>query len=226
MSLRRGTCYAAPEQKDGTVGLLVLSNNVANRTTREATACPVFEAPPHDRAVPVGPGWANIEVLTPRSAASLPSVAFEAGEEELDGVGRALADLLLIPELTTGGYVAPEPPAGDYPRWGAIYYAEPPLSGQIKRWMVVSNDVFNASSDDVLCVRTTSRTDLQSPEIPLLQSGFAAAVCPDVQVKAQRRFDVASASELPQPDASDRRRVAYGLANYLRLQTFAGRTAS
>lgn len=202
-----------------------MSNDLANRTTREATACPVFSNPPHDRAVTVGPGWADFEILTPRSVASLPSVVFETEEEELHEVGRALADLLLIPELITGTYTAPAALPGDHPRWGTIYYAEPPLSGQIKRWMVVSNDVFNASTDDVLCIHTTTRTHLQGPEIPLLQSGFAAAICPDVQVKAQRRFDVASAARLPQPDAADRRRVAIGLANYLKLQAFAGRTS-
>lgn len=214
-------CYRAPEQSDGTVGLLVVSNNVANRTTREATACPVLTSCPHPGAVAIDGGWVDPGVLVPRSVASLTDVRFEADERDMLTVGSAVADLLLIGELTTGAYVAPAGPPGEYPRWGSVYYAEPPLGGQIKRWLVVSHDHFNRATGDVLCVRTTSNTSYAGPETPLIESGFAVAVCPDVQVKASRRFDLESRTALTQPDAGDRRRVAIGLANYLQLLRFA-----
>lgn len=171
----------------------------------------------HPSAVAIDGGWVDPGVLVPRSAASLTDVRFEADERDMLTVGSAVADLLLIGELTTGGYVAPGGPPGEYPRWGSVYCAEPPLGGQTKRWLVVSHDHFNRATGDVLCVRTTSNTSYAGPETPLIEAGFAVAVCPDVQVKAHRRFDLRSRAALPQPDAEDRRRVAIGLANYLHL---------
>lgn len=216
--LLRGTCYADPDQQETTVGLLVVSHDSANRTTREVTACPVLRSEPAGPAVRMSAGWVSVGDLVPRAAFSLQQTVFTATGDEMAAVSRELADLLLIPELLADPlYRQREIPGGSYPRWGATYYAEPPLGGQTKRWLVVSHDHFNAASGDAVCVRTTSNTSYAGPEVPLIEGGTAAAVCPDVQTKAHHRFDTGSLARVNQAMAAERRRVAIGLKNYLRL---------
>lgn len=198
-----------------------MSNNKANRLTREATICPVLSEPPAGPAVRLNRGWVSVGDLLPRAQGSLAEQVFAAEDDEMTLVGHGLADLLLIPELCTQGLYTPAAgPAGVYPRWGTTYYAEPPLGGENKRWLVVSHDHFNAATGDAICLRTTSNTSYDGPEAPLIEGGTAMAVCPDVQTKSHRRFDIASGSDLRQPSADERRKVAFGLANYLRLQPF------
>jgi mRNA-degrading endonuclease toxin of MazEF toxin-antitoxin module len=170
-------------------------------------------------------GWVSVGYLLPRAEASLADEAFTADPSEMQQVGAALADLLLLPELCSPmPYSRPDGPEGAYPRWATTYYAEPPLGGQNKRWFVVSHDHFNAATGDAVCVRTTSNTDYSGPETPLIEGGTAMAVCPDVQTKAHRRFFLDSAGGLPQVRTDERRKVAFGLANYLGLQHFAADT--
>lgn len=168
-------------------------------------------------------GWVSVGYLLPRAEASLEAEVFVADDPEMRAVTSELADLLLIPELTSATrYTPPEGPPGVYPRWATTYYAEPALGGENKRWLVVSHNHFNAGSGDALCVRTTSNTTYTGPEVPLIERGTAAAVCADIQTKAHRRFILDSDAELPQVTRAERRKVAIGLANYLGLQELAG----
>lgn len=187
--------------------------------------CPVFAEQSAGPAAQLDAGWVSIGYVLPRAEGSLEEV-FAADPDEMHKVSSELADLLLIPELCSKApYTPREGPPGEYPRWATTYYAEPPLGGENKRWLVVSHDHFNAASGDAVCIRTTSNTSYVGPDTPLTEGGTAAAVCPDVQTKVHRRFDLESADGLPQITADERRKVAIGLANYLGLTRFviAGR---
>lgn len=184
--------------------------------------CPVFAEQPVGPAVQLDAGWVSVGYLVPRADGSLEEEVLAADPDEMYRVSSELADLLLIPELcSTSPYISPAGPPGEYPRWGTTYYAEPPLGGENKRWLVVSHDHFNAASGDAVCIRTTSNTSYFGPDTPLIEGGTAAAVCPDVQTKQHRRFDLESADGLPQITADERRKVAIGLANFLGLTQFA-----
>jgi hypothetical protein len=197
---------------------------MSNRTSGEVTGVVVRADAPSEPAVELeGHGWVAIGNVVRLPSADLEAELFEPEADELDEVETKLADLLLLPELCGTPPVRPgSPRQGDYPRWGRTYYAQPPLGGEVKRWLVVSHDWFNAASGRALCVRTTSNTDLHGPELPYIQRGLALAVCPDVMTKRHERFELDSASALPQASFDEMRKVAIGLANFLRLLRQAG----
>ena len=141
---------------------------------------------------------------------------------EQNQVDEALAGFLFIPQMCSPDPIRPARPNGDYPQWGRIYYAEPPLDGQTKRWLIVSNNVFNAHSGFAVCVRTTSNLSMQGPIAPAIQRGFALAVASDVMVKRLGRFQLRSSADLPQAEFSEMRNVAIGLANHLDLMSQTG----
>jgi mRNA-degrading endonuclease toxin of MazEF toxin-antitoxin module len=160
-------------------------------------------------------------VRVPDSDLELP--LFEASEEEMHEVGASIADTLLLPELCANPpRVSSAEPAGDYPRWGAIYYAEPPLGGQTKRWLVVSHNYFNATTGQAMCVRTTSDTSTQCDEMPFIQAGFAVAACVDLMTKAAGRFDLESRAQLDQLQPGEMTHVARAITNFLSLHRQAG----
>lgn len=204
--------------------MLALSNNLSNRTSGEATGVAVSADRQGEPAVELEEQrWVAVGNLVRLPNADLEAELFAPEPEALAEVERKLADLLLLPELCATPPVRPDSPErDDYPRWGRTYYAEPPLGGQVKRWLVVSHDWFNAAIGRALCVRTTSNTDLHGPELPYIQRGLALAVCPDAMTKRHERFDLDSASSLEQVSFDEMCKVAIGLANFLRLLRQAG----
>ncbi len=203
--------------------MLVISNNARNRHG-EVCALPVRR----------GGGWPSVEIAgcTVRvgdvirlPSGDLEAPVFEASAVEMHIVGQQLADLLLLPEQCSRPPVLPsDGPPGAYPRWGRIYYADPPLGGQTKRWLVVSHDHFNAASGDAICVRTTSNTSLHADELPFIERGFALAVCPDLLTKRHERFETLSFQRLAQPLDDEMSKVAIGIVNFLSLYREAGFT--
>lgn len=220
----RGTIWSVAGQPETTLGLLVVSNNTRNRHGQEVTGVPVLMERLTDRpTVTIGKRHVAFGELLRVPTAKLEREIVVPSEPHMDEVSERLADLLLLPELLSDPPRLPDAgDGGDYPRWGQIYYAEPPLGGQTKRWLVVSHDIHNRATGRVVSVRTTSNTALESFEAPCIQRGFALAVCPDVQVKGDERFDIPSAADLEQARGDEMVVVARALTNFLTLHAQTG----
>ncbi len=216
---QRGSIWEVVGQPETALGLLVVSNNTSNRVRREVTGVPVLMDSLDDRpTVAMELRYAATGELRRLPTAQLVREVVVPSSETLEPVWEAIADLLLLPELSSETpRWPPAGPAGDYPKWGRIYHAEPPLGGQTKRWLVVSHDLHNQATGRVVCVRTTSNTSLETFESPCIQRGFALAVAPDVQVKGADAFDLESGDSLEQADRDEMVVVARALTNFLAL---------
>ncbi|MEJ7797972.1 MAG: hypothetical protein WKF42_05690 [Solirubrobacteraceae bacterium] len=221
---KRGTCYAVRNAAPATLGLLVVSAQRVNRLGEEVTAVPVRRVLDTPVDIEIGSGFVAVGRLVRVHILELEEPVLELDDTEQDAVDAALAELLLVKQLCAPEPRRPGTPDVDhaYPRWGRIYYAEAALGGQIKRWLVVSHNYFNASTGYAVCVRTTSQVHLQGPSLPFIQRGFALAVAPDVQTKPHARFDLLSADHLEQVTFEELRPVVIGLANHLQLISFTG----
>jgi mRNA-degrading endonuclease toxin of MazEF toxin-antitoxin module len=94
----------------------------------------------------------------------------ERGLSDLIDAGRLLAD----PPRGT----RPLPGAIDYPRFGEIYYRKGDrIGGEAKRYVVVSNDLWNQRKITVLVARTTTQPKHPTDEFPIVQDGTAQVVC-------------------------------------------------
>lgn len=199
-----------------------MSAQGVNRFGEEITALPIRRVHEDPTDVAIGSCFVAIGRVVRVHRLELGDGLHSLTEAEQDRVDEALAGLLLIPQMCSPDPVRPATPDGEYPKWGRIYYAEPPLGGQTKRWLVVSHNVFNAYSGLAVCVRTTSNTSLQGPTLPSIQRGFALAVAPDVMAKKLARFDLLSNATLSQVEFAEMRKVAISLANHLDLTKQAG----
>ena len=188
----------------------------------EITAVPIRRSRTDPTEVEVDAGFVAVGRLVRAHRLQLGEELFSLSAVEQNQIDEALAGLLLIPQMCSPDPIRPATPNGDYPQWGRIYYAEPPLDGETKRWLIVSSNVFNAHSGLAVCVRTTSNLSMQGPMSPTIQRGFALAVASDVMVKRLERFDLRSSGQLPQAEFSEMRNVAIGLANHLDLISQTG----
>lgn len=188
----------------------------------EITAVPISRIRTDPTEVEVQAGFVAVGRPVRAHRLQLGEELYSLSAVEQNQVDEALAGLLLIPQMCSPDPTRPGTPDGNYPQWGRIYYAEPPLDGQTKRWLIVSHNVFNAYSGFAVCVRTTSKLSLQGPMTPAIQRGFALAVATDVMVKRLDRFDLRSSGDLPQAEFSEMRNVAIGLANHLDLMSQTG----
>lgn len=220
MSVERGTIWEARGQASETFGLLILSANRWNRVQRLVSACPVLRVPDMRLPFPVldcGQPHCGRVVRVPQEVletelCSLRNQGLEQVEDSLVGL-LALQTVCVDPPRRPGQPVHPS----TYPTWSKTYYADPPVEGQRKRWLVVSHDYWNAAAGSVLTVRTTSNTWHQADTFPAIQRGLALACCPDLQVKDHQMFDLASVNALPQATVDDMRRAGFGLANHFVL---------
>lgn len=219
-AVRRGAVYRIHGQADDTLGMLALSNNRRHKYGK-FTGVPIRVGPAAGR-ITLENGHADVGNIVNGETPELIEQLDAIDPDALAAVEDAVAGLLLLPELIANPDFAPGSPDGDYPRWGSIYYAEPPIEGQIKRWLVVSHNHFNAATGKAVCLRTTSNTSLKDMEAPYIELGLALAVCPDVVTKTHGRFDLSSLSILEQVRDGEMRRVAIALSNYLNLHRAAG----
>jgi mRNA-degrading endonuclease toxin of MazEF toxin-antitoxin module len=223
---RRGVAYIIGGQSEDTAGGIVVSSNRWNREAPNIGVIPLRRRYDEEVPFPIVEGLqAACGSVVHIASARLTEELFALGDDELSAVERSLADLLMLPSICRPDPHRPGSPRdveNEHPRWGRIYYAEPALGGQTKRWLVVSHDYWNAGSATALCVRTTSNDSYHSDVVPAIQRGFAYAVCPELQVKARARFDLASTAELPQASLDEMRAVGIGLANVFRLLEPAG----
>lgn len=114
-------------------------------------------------------------------------------DQSLYRLERALAELIDAPRLTRERLRATRPPAGriDYPQWGEIHYPKADrIAGEAKRYLVVSNDLWNQQKKTVLICRTIAQAKHPVDEFPMIQNGAAQAVCGDLAAVSPNRLDL------------------------------------
>lgn len=118
---------------------------------------------------------------------------FVLDDEQMHAVERALGDLIDSRRLLADSPRGNRPPPGaiDYPRWGEIYYRRgEQFGGETKRYLVVSNDLWNQRKTTVLVARTTTQTKHPTEEFPLVQQGEAQVVCGELAAVAPHNLDL------------------------------------
>ncbi|MBV8528020.1 MAG: hypothetical protein JOZ75_06875 [Candidatus Dormibacteraeota bacterium] len=103
--------------------------------------------------------------------------------EDMREIERQISELLQLRSLC-GPTPRAAPVVGHpnrYPRWSEIYLGprrgDPP---EKKRYVVVSDNVWNATMPRVLCIRTTSSRRRGGPGFPEIQRGAAKACCGNI----------------------------------------------
>jgi mRNA-degrading endonuclease toxin of MazEF toxin-antitoxin module len=228
--LVRGTVYRFAGGSSDLYGALVLTNDVWNR--RMATVGVVPVRAPASPASPWEPVFsrepslqARVGFLTAQPKERLLEARFVLPPEQLARVADALSDLLGLSELaaTPPGAPSSVPGAADYPRWAEVYYAGPPVAGQVKRYVVVSRDHWNAANASAVAVRTTSQPKTWGVAFPAIQHGNARACCGDATAIPRGRFDLASRPSPPSLELEDMVRVARGLGDVFELDVSSRR---
>lgn len=222
--VRRGTVHRLAGGSAGLYGVLVLTNDVWNRRMGTVGVVPIRPA--------AGPGslWepvfadqpvlqARVEFLAALPSSRLLEPRFVLPVDDLGRVADALGDLLALPGLCAVPPVPPSPVPGPtaYPRWGEIYYVGPPISGQVKRHLVVSRDEWNATTPSAVVVRTTSQPKRWGSAFPPIEGGAARACCGDATNLGRAHVDMVGRPSPPALDLADMARVARGVADVFEL---------
>jgi mRNA-degrading endonuclease toxin of MazEF toxin-antitoxin module len=205
-------------------GVLVLTNDVWNRRMGAVGVVPVRLPVTLDSlwepAFSHEPGLqARVGFLTSQPKTRLLDARFVLAPDQLARVGDALADVLALADLSA---MPPSPPGSvpgvaDYPRWGEIYYAGPPIGGQVKRYVVASRDQWNATNASAVVVRTTSQPKTWGTAFPRIEDGAARACCGDATALPRNRFDLIGRPSPSWLDLDDMVRVARGLLDVFDL---------
>ena len=226
----RGTVYRFAGGSSDLYGALVLTNDVWNRRMATVGVVPVrAPASPGSPWEPVfsrEPGLqARVGFLAAQPKERLLEARFVLAPEQLARVADALSDLLPLSELggTPPGAPRSVPGVTEYPRWAEIYYAGPPVAGQVKRYVVVSRDHWNAANASAVAVRTTSQPKTWGVAFPPIQRGAARACCGDATAIPRGRFDLTSRPSPPSLELEDMVRVAQGLADVFELEPVSAR---
>ncbi|MDO8465242.1 MAG: hypothetical protein Q7S46_08330, partial [Gallionella sp.] len=183
----RGTVRAIASDDPLTKGALIITNDRWNSSTSWVGVIPVresvepYEVPYSvqlDNRLFATAGRIGALVAAPHQRSRLGAVEVVLTPKELARCEDALCHFLQIP-LLLGPAVRLPPVLGqpDYPLWGEIYYAEPPINDELKRYIVVSPNSWNAVSGTASLVRTTSQMKYDSELFPPIQNGAARACC-------------------------------------------------
>lgn len=185
MPAARGTIHRSRATAAGTQALLVLTNDVWNSTMSGLGVLPLRRDVPEaeaPHAVAVDELYALASRPTqvgPADDILGPAIAV-ADDGHLAGVEDALLSFLQIAEVVRPTPAPPRrPPPGrvTYPLWGEIYYLDPPIEGERKRFVVVSPSAWNAVSGLAGVVRMTTAAKYDRTFFPTVLGGRAQA-CP------------------------------------------------
>lgn len=238
MPLLRGWVYAPAQERPGTAGFVVITNDRWNQSMLQIGVLPVRTSiEPFDEPYSV-PLTGDRAVIASRLGASdegsdsplLGSVVTALSPTELATVEDRLCEFLQIPALLAPAPRIPPPlgEAGRYPVWGQIYLAGPPVQGERKRRVVVSPNAWNALSGMATFVRTTTSFDRHGPEFPPIQGGAVRACCGDAATFEHRRVLLAP-RDRPVPQAvtmQDIVAIARGLVVTHELEAAVARAAT
>lgn len=226
--IRRGTVYRLDGGSRDLYGVLVLTNDTWNRRMNTVGVVPV-RAPrepdsiwtPHLRESRL---QASVGFLASFPASQLLEIRLVLEEDERDKVAQGLADLLHLESLCNSHPDAPPPVAGVglFPRWSEIYYAGPPVgpTGQTKRYVVVSDERWNALGRGALAVRTTTQQKIWGEAFPMIEGGAARACCGDATVFPPTAFDLRNRPRPSSLSLDDMVAIAHGLCDVFDLDVF------
>jgi hypothetical protein len=140
-----------------------------------------------------------------------PSAIYSLDPAELRSVEVSLAAVL---RLGTASKTTPLPVGQvNYPVWGQIYYG-PKIAGQVKRFVVVSNDQHNRVTKRPCVVRLTSRQKTDSTSFRAVSGNKSRAFCGDLTFLPQEHLHFHPFDRRPVPDhlqPFDMGRIANGI---------------
>jgi len=209
----------------GTVGALVLTNDVWNDVMSGVAAIPIRSPAiqPYPGAIRIRDiGWIDLPAMAHMPQGRLTQPLYKLTAQAIERTEDKLIDVLALVDLCCGDPLPPHSPAGavTYPRWGDIYWVKGfDTGGQDKRYVVVSHDHHNAANGRPFLVRTTSAPKRNAQDFPLVQDG-AVHTCPGELQTAQA--DWVEMTKRPRPDAlnvADMAATAYGLISTFQLET-------
>lgn len=144
-----------------------------------------------------------------------------AAVEDMQAVERQMSELLQLRSLC-GPTPRAVPVVGHparYPRWSEIYFGprlgDPP---ETKRYVVVSDNVWNATMPRVLCVRTTSSRQRGGAGFPAIQRGAAKACCGNITSLRVGALDLRNRPSPPSLGLHDMVTIAHEVAELLELR--------
>lgn len=215
MPLARGTIRAIASDDPRTKGALIITNDRWNSSLNWVGIVPIresiepYEAPYSaqlDNGLFATAGRIAAFVAPPHPGSRLGAVDAILSPPELARCEDALFQFLQIP-LLLGPALRFPPVLGepDYPLWGEIYYAEPPINGELKRYIVVSPNLWNDRSGFATLVRTTSKVQYDSQMFPPIQGTAAHAVCGEATAVPQGMITFGRRVTRPTPLTTTRR---------------------
>lgn len=183
MAVQRGVVYDYRGKSPQNVGLLVLTSDLWNEGMIEVGAIPITSPEVDGPFAPVlatSPRlrtWAGRLVVVEQQR--LTGALFKLNDDNLALVEDALCQILSLTDVCSEVPRQPPTPPGrvDYPRWSEIYYSKLRIGNEHKRYVVVSNDYWNKTTQTALTVRTTTQPSRHAPGFPWIQGGQAKACC-------------------------------------------------
>jgi mRNA-degrading endonuclease toxin of MazEF toxin-antitoxin module len=217
MSVTRGVAFSFARPTRHAVAAVVLTNDTWNDRMRDVGVVPLV--PPSAGDGPLSPIVASSMQALPGQLLSLPQDVLGQplevlAADQLSRIEDALCRVLGLAHVLGDPPRSPPVPGGaiTYPRWGDIYnVAHASYAGEHKRYVVVSEDRWNARAKTVIAVRTTTQIKHAHASFPHIQRGIAQACCGDATSFLASRFEL-NRTFMPQRlTTTDMRAVATGL---------------
>ncbi len=232
MAIQRGVAYSIAGASPRTFGAVVLTNDDWNENMREVGVIPLYLEEP-DLPSPMIHFTARRSLwAVPGRLVAVYKEILEAGlldlpEAAMNSIEGSLCELLALPQLCTEFPTAPEScySRTEYPRWSEIYYAGEPVGDERKRYVVVSHNLWNSTSQGAIAVRTTSQQRRHGAEFPAIQGGAARACCAQATHISPRAFTLSVYRRPPIRSLSlrDMSSIAQGIVQSHQLQAALGR---
>jgi len=218
VALRRGSTYKPPPGLGAdTDSLLVVTNDDWNRVMGDVGVIPLKPLLDPNSLRPRVCDWPALMALCGHLVTIDPEAlgpeTRQLSDDEMSRVDGGLAELLGLPFTCQTPPVLPPSPAGKatYPRWGEIFYVGPAVGEVFKRYVVVSNDYWNAAAGSAVVVRTTTQLKRVGRSFPAIEDGAACACCGDATTFIHADFDLTHRPTPARLSLDDMAKVSWGL---------------
>lgn len=228
MAVLRGTLHGYTPSPSETLGLVSITNDNWNAKLSQVGFLPVrstFPAFEQPYTAPLANGSYTtaarvVSLAPPEKPGSIvgPTQSI-LSLNELVALEDTLVDFFQIGRLLSNGTAGGFFSAAAYPLWSNIYWG-PKLGEKRKRYLVVSPNAWNATSDMVSCVRLTSQFKYDNLAFPSIANATSRACCGDTTTFRTTEL-LLDPRNRPTPSAvstADMRDVAIGLAHVYELR--------